>query len=386
MIARIAIAAALAGSAIGAAAVLADDHSAPNVPAVAPAKTTPQDTRPPLKARDITIDVQANDPKGGPPWAVRRFTAGTPESECAELGRIVNGTFGWIDGYGTFRPARAGRHEAPDLCEPPLSLKRIGAQVIPTTTVVYRPGVSPQPSRGVAWGLAAPGIRAIRPQGGPELDVTRRNTFLAVTTTPPPANYKGQLIRNDGSIRRYDYGPEYPNTFIAPTPGTTRVAIEAPDPAGGQPWAILVADGPHGELCRSQEGRLLGGRLGVIQRPLDIFNPLFGEIFCRRQPREPTPAYPLRITYGLWGEGFGDDSSGHVERRVLRGRVSISGQVDPSVVSVTLRTPRDVRTLVPSQPDHLILAVYEGTFPTGEVTAVAHLSDGRDVTRRMVIR
>jgi hypothetical protein len=381
---RLALAAALAGSAIGAAAVLADDHAAPQVPAVAPAKTTARDKRPPLTARDVTIAVKAADPGGGPEWAVRRFTAGGPESECAELGRIVNGTFGWIDGYGTFRPARAGRHEAPDLCLQPSWLKRTGAQLIATTTVAYSPGRSPRPSRGIQWGLADADIRAIRPAGAAEL--TAQPAILAVRTAQPAPNDKGEMIRQDGSIRRYDHGPEYPKTFIAPTPGTTRVAIEAPDPAGGQPWAILVADGPHGELCRSQEGRLLGNQLGEIVRPLDIFNPLFGEVFCPRKPRQPTPAYPLRITYGLWSEGFGDDSSGHVERRVLRGRVSINGQVDPSVVSVTLRTPRDVRTLVPSQPDHLILAVYEGTFPTGEVIATAHLKDGRDVTRRMTIR
>jgi hypothetical protein len=378
---RLALAAALAGSAIGAAVVLADDEPASKVPAVA-AKTVPRDKQPPVKARDITIEARADDPKGGPQWAVRRFSA--PDSECVELGRIVDGAFGWIDGYGTFRPAHAGRHETPDFCNPARSLKRIGAQTIATTTVTYAPGRSPEPARGVTWGLAAPEFRAVRPEGQPELPTTPRGAFLAVVATPPPPSSKGELIRRDGSIRHYDYGPHFPRPFILPKPGTTRVAIEAPDPAGGQPWAILVADGPHGEQCRSQEGRLLGSQIGVIERPLDLFYPHFGEIFCPRTPREPTPAYPLRITYGLWGEGFGDDSSGHVERRVLRGRVSISGEVDPSVVSVTLRTPRDVRTLIPR--NHLFLAVYEGTFPTGEVVATARLNTGRSVTRRLVIR
>jgi hypothetical protein len=87
----------------------------------------------------------------------------------------------------------------------------------------------------------------------------------------------------------------------------------------------------------------------------------------------------------VWSQGFGDDTSGHVERRVLRGRTTISGEVDPSVVSVTIRTPRDVRTLVPSQPDHLILAVYDGTFPTGDVTGTAHLNTGRDLTRSVYV-
>ena len=131
----------------------------------------------------------------------------------------------------------------------------------------------------------------------------------------------------------------------------------------------------------SQPGRLLGLHLGVIDPALDTFQPTFDEIFCGRGKRAPTPAYPMRLSTGVWSKGFGDDSRGRVERRVLQGRTTISGPVDPSVVSVTIRTPRDVRRLVPSQPDHLILAVYEGTFPTGNVTATAHLNTGRDVTR-----
>ena len=70
---------------------------------------------------------------------------------------------------------------------------------------------------------------------------------------------------------------------------------------------------------------------------------------------------------------------------MLRGRTTIGGQAHPDVVSVTIRTPRDVRTLVPSQPDHMILAVYEGAFPAGEITATAHLKDGRDVTRSVYV-
>jgi hypothetical protein len=251
--------------------------------------------------------------------------------------------------------------------------------------VTYAPGGSPQPSRGVTWGLAAPDIRAIHPAGGAEIAVTRRGAFLAVSDTPPITYPKGELIRRDGTVRRYDYGPEYPKTFIAPKAGTTRVAVRAPDPAGGQPWAILAADGAHGELCISQAGRELGLRLGEIDS-LDTFQPRYTGIFCGpRGVRAPTPAYPLRLTYGLWGEEPGDVTTGHVERRVLEGRTTISGQVDASVVSITLRTPRDVRTLIPSK-DHLILAVYEGTFPTGNVTAIAHTRDGREVSRRIVIR
>jgi hypothetical protein len=46
------------------------------------------------------------------------------------------------------------------------------------------------------------------------------------------------------------------------------------------------------------------------------------------------------------------------------------------VVSVTLRTPRDIRTLVPSPHAHVIHAVYAGDFGAGRIVAVAPTRDG----------
>ncbi len=61
---RIAIAAALAGSGIGAAAVLAGKPARPApVPAIASAKGVPRDKRPPVHARDITIELPAARPR-----------------------------------------------------------------------------------------------------------------------------------------------------------------------------------------------------------------------------------------------------------------------------------------------------------------------------------
>jgi hypothetical protein len=46
-------------------------------------------------------------------------------------------------------------------------------------------------------------------------------------------------------------------------------------------------------------------------------------------------------------------------------------------VSVTLSSPSDVRTLRPSGPLHAILAVYDGYFLRGNLTATVRLRDGR---------
>ena len=47
-----------------------------------------------------------------------------------------------------------------------------------------------------------------------------------------------------------------------------------------------------------------------------------------------------------------------------------------------MRTPRDVRTLVPSPVGHAILAVYDGDFPAGELEITAHLRGGKTWTER----
>lgn len=382
----VAIAAAVLGSAAGAGIVLAGEPEKPAAPtAVAPARRAPADMQPVVEARDVAIDVTAPDPHGGPEWAVRRFTTGKVQSLCAELGRIVDGRFGWIDGYGTFRAARAGHHEAPDQCMDPAWLRKVEVQPLPTTTVVYPHGGSPLPARGIYWGFAAAGVAAVKPDGAAAIPTTPHGLFLAVSTEQANPDLPGEAIRRDGSTRRYDFHAKLPTGSDNPVPGTTRVALRAPDPAGGQPWAILVADGAKGDLCFSNPGRLLGNRLGEINRPLDTFWPLFDMLGCPGERRAPTRAHPLRLTAGVWGASFDDDTRGRIERRVLKGRTTISGRVHPDVLSVTLKTPRDVRTLVPSKLGHFILAAYEGTFPTGTVTATARMRDGRTVTRGIYV-
>lgn len=51
--------------------------------------------------------------------------------------------------------------------------------------------------------------------------------------------------------------------------------------------------------------------------------------------------------------------------------------------TVTIATPRDVRTLRPSSTGRAILAVYDGTFPAGETVITSTFADGS--TRRQVI-
>ncbi|HWK28500.1 MAG TPA: hypothetical protein VNS09_18185 [Solirubrobacter sp.] len=97
-----------------------------------------------------------------------------------------------------------------------------------------------------------------------------------------------------------------------------------------------------------------------------------------------TRAYPMRLTTMVSRIPDGD-AAGRIERRTQDGRTAFWGRVHPAVVSVATRTPRDVRTLVPTSRLHAILAVYDGTFPGARVTATARLKDGREVTRTLYV-
>jgi hypothetical protein len=86
--------------------------------------------------------------------------------------------------------------------------------------------------------------------------------------------------------------------------------------------------------------------------------------------------------YGL-GQPTTAPPSPEVERRTLPGRTIITGTADADVVSVTLTTPRDVRTLRPSGPAHAFIVVYDGQFFRAALTATIELRNGRTVTEQV---
>jgi hypothetical protein len=79
------------------------------------------------------------------------------------------------------------------------------------------------------------------------------------------------------------------------------------------------------------------------------------------------------------------DPRGRIERRVLEGRIVFSGTVHPDIVSLTITTPHDVRTLIPTPEHHAFVTVYAGRFPGGRATASARFKDGRTVTRSLYV-
>ena len=58
----------------------------------------------------------------------------------------------------------------------------------------------------------------------------------------------------------------------------------------------------------------------------------------------------------------------------------MTGDAPPDVIAVTIRTPRDVRTVKPVAG--LFMAVYDGAFYNGEIVVTARRADGSTITER----
>ncbi|WP_157592245.1 hypothetical protein [Solirubrobacter soli] len=87
-------------------------HASPP-PAVAPQQGVYGSPRGAAKV----LDVRADDPAGGPPWALR-LTRTTRGFGCVELGRLQDGKLGVLGADGTFHE-RAPRLSAPANCQVP---------------------------------------------------------------------------------------------------------------------------------------------------------------------------------------------------------------------------------------------------------------------------
>ncbi|MDA0170240.1 hypothetical protein OJ998_14175 [Solirubrobacter taibaiensis] len=394
MIARLAVAAALVGSAVGAAVVLADEPAPtprPAVPAVKTVVPPAQPTPEPIEARDPRVVLEVPDPKGAAAWAIRQFdttftsrkgkqTPGT----CYDVGRVQDGTFGWIGADGTFKATEPGRGQTPGDCPSAKVLDAIEAVVYRYATVTTPPGGSPQPDRSITWGVAQPQIAEIVLPDEPPI-VPRGGLFLRLETgRMPAAPLQRTLQRSDGTRRHIDELKRGGFRGEVPAPETRTLAAVAPDPAGGRPWGLIIGRSRRGETCLSSPEQLVGDAYAYIDSRLGIaFAGGIGGFFnCKRKP--PTRAFPMRTETLI--SGIADpDPRGRIERRVVEGRIVFSGTVHPDVVSITITTPHDVRTLIPTPEHHAFVTVYAGRFPGGEATATARFKDGRTVTRSLYV-
>jgi hypothetical protein len=254
----------------------------------------------------------------------------------------------------------------------------------------------------VAWGVAGGLTSSVEldgvPAGERSPQSSRRGAFLAfgddqtrsfkATAT---VRYRGRrpLIEVPfggrwGLATPPPHGP-VPQRVI---PGTEQVEARAPDPSGGLPWAMTAARSQGGGWCVGQPARLVGNLVGGVAFDLATFSEsppqrrcfLMGQVLSRSTPISISSG-GSDIPYGLTPEA--EPENGRIRLRTLRGQTTLSGVTLPDVREVTIESPRDVRTVLPSPRAHVFLVVYDGLFPTGDFVLTSTFADGSRATQKI---
>jgi hypothetical protein len=392
------------------------DPGAHTVLRVAPALPSHADVqvRP---AGPVRIEARAADPLGGPEWAVRVYDAervtrpgqrrrgvsavvGHPL--CADLGRIHDGAFGWLDADGTFRPVPYGDNgggfaAACGSARPDLN----GYPLLSTLSPITEPSApAARVKSTVAWGIAGTDARTVtlklkdRTVTAP---ATAHHAFLAVTG--PELDQHDVTATITYRSRKPIRLPRHrPSAFAGVDPGATgaqapRIAARAPDPNGGLPFAMIAVPNGDGGWCTSSGGRIVGDRVGGVDYARDVLTETLFTSGGGCSASGPALARIFKDHAVLMGwsggsgplveEGADTGGTGRIARRTQPGSMTFTGQAAPGVVAVTLETPRDVRTLIPTGPTRAIMAVYDGSFPTGSVRITARFKDGHVRTEEL---
>ncbi|HEY4276865.1 MAG TPA: hypothetical protein VGM91_01525 [Conexibacter sp.] len=362
------------------------------------------------------IEARAPDPRGGPPWAVRVVTAqnlierrdgslfptGKPQ-QCAQLGRIYHGQFGWIDAANRFRAAVGMVYRSnPIRCERAADLRH-DPQLEVLTRVSDPAHGAPRPLQSVVWGFGGttaqrvglqvggrarsvaptPAAAVLLPLGsGARPSVSATFRYGGGRSVVVDDSFGGWNVKHDAEFARWaGLSSVRPRAGAVPT-----LEYRLADPGGGPPLGIAAAPATDGGWCVSGMGTIVGDRVGAIDRGLGTFleaGPTLNS-GCSSPGGRPTRRRPLSVSFGLSVaaggsaglERFPQARRAHIVRRALPGKTTVTGVASPAVVSITIATPRDVRTITPSPRAHVFAVVYDGGFPTGEIALTARLRDG----------
>lgn len=347
-------------------------------------------------ASTVRETLRATDPVGGATWVLRSWQ-GRPNRQvrgvgnerfiCAELGVLVGGTLvePGSDPSSKSHPLTAEQGR----CNPASSLERMRYMLALEGFLDDPYAYTPHPSRTVLSGVLPPGatdpillgVGVARP-----LPVDSNNAFLVVTSgrywdASPRITYllhghRIGTLAGGGRPKLFPLGsaPQIPQ-------------VRAPDPDGGAPWGFAATVN-----CSSAVGRIVDGRFASIDLSDGVLKSgaerTGWRSSCATHPEAFTPPslahqpvefdeQQAQAAIPLPGREPEPFSRPEIERRTLPGRTIITGIARSDVISVTLSTPSDVRTLRPSGPLHAILAVYDGFFLRGNLTATVRLRNGR---------
>ncbi len=356
-------------------------------------------------ASTVHETLHASDPAGGPEWALRSWQGRpNPKARWGESppARLVCFQVGIRRGGGLFEPRpgasprrlevgqEAGGEAGGCNATAYVADHNPVAQINSYTDHPY--AYAPTPQRTVVSGMLPPdathplllGAGAPRP-----LPIDANHIFLAVL----PGRYWDAPLRVSVVEDGRTIAPSAASTLQVP-PVLMIPQARAPDPDGGAPWGYAAgADGA------SAQGRIVDGRLaGISEREGSIRNGPMGwgsgeHCFDRRRSRVCPHAdrHPPAVHFNVQSDTGEEPFEGgaptltppQIQRRTLEGRTIITARAEPDVVSVTLATPSDVRTLRPGGPQHVFIVVYDGQFFRGAITATILLRDGRTVTQQV---
>ena len=361
------------------------------------------------RVHHVKVVARIPDPGGGPDWALKRFDAERialdrpartlagakviGRNRCVQLGRVKDGAFGWIYGDGSFRRVPTGREYGLLQCAG-LKRPKLSAQL--KATLDLADPAAPKIVRTAVWGIAPDATAVtVAGTGGADGAATLAGDAFLKLGDPSAKAREGARVEAGGHTLRIGPSNAFPGIekrfhikFPTPIPGTERVEARAPDPAGAPGWGLLVAQTREGVPCVSQPTQVAGDQTGYIDLRLALVSGGSGlsRTACRPLSAKPDPKRPCDIG---WGGGNADELEGgdafarraRTERRLLSGRTQVWGQCSDQVDRITVRTPRDIRTLVPSAVGHAFLAVYDGDFPAGRLTITAQLKNGKTWTQ-----
>jgi hypothetical protein len=360
------------------------------------------------------VELTMPDPKGGPAFAVRVFRAtrqapspanGRPRPGrllghdlCAQLGRLYRGRFGWIDARDRFRPVRLNYTDAPIQCGERWRDLRSAPEFTRTTLITNPLLASAEPTESVIWGFGGSRLRRVALKGRgiltPDPRPSTRGAFLSFADPAPPSRLSARFTYAGRPAKTLSMDPARPLPVPPPLNrfehgiilGSERLEARAPDPTGELPWGIEVSRTRKGGFCPWDIGRVVGSRVGNINYALDTFTDA-GVLPCLSRIRL-TRKMPVQwsMTSGASDpneEPGSDPDVGRVALRTLPGRTVMSGITRADVREITIQTPRDVRTIVPSPRAHAFIVVYDGSFPTGDTVFTFTYADGTHGVERV---
>lgn len=325
-------------------------------------------TYPRRRGRDVRVVARTPDPYGGPDWAVRLFTADAQYSSakrpprrvrqtCAQVGRILRGTFVWIHPHQERARGVPAATTATTVCTGRGRAVVLGALRLPAAA---DPGSNPQISATVVWGISPrPGTRAAlrSPEDALELPALREGARLRVLRgdldvgrrtatadgTPVPAGIDNAQVE----FPQFP-GARVPGGRVRDDLGVTaglRVAAVVATPSAGRPTLLATARTPgSGAPCFAVLDRIVGGEPVRAAGTTGALEP--SSALC--QTAFDVPAGGWTFLNGGASSG-GEDRGG--ERRRLRELRTLAGSSTQAwafprdVTEVDIEDPLGVRTI-----------------------------------------